>query len=279
MSAVTQSPLFGIALTVAAYSIGLWVNRRTGLSIANPNLIAIPLIILCLLLTGTPLADYQRGGEVINMLLGPATAALALSIYRQREVLRESFLPVLLGCLAGCCASVGSTLALCKVFGLDETITASLLPKSVTTPIAVELSAQRGGVAAITIVVVIFTGIAGAGQGERSAKASAEVFNRLHPRLIGSSMLTVYPDSRLYQEIQAGSWREAGEVEKYEELKTLVSHLTIPVTFAALGASNAYQFQGELPGDREALLSALDRIIRRESEDRLRSYRTNLPHL
>ena len=57
MSAVTQSPLFGIALTVAAYSIGLWVNRRTGLSIANPNLIAIPLIILCLLLTGTPLAD------------------------------------------------------------------------------------------------------------------------------------------------------------------------------------------------------------------------------
>ena len=96
MSAVTQSPLFGIALTVAAYSIGLWVNRRTGLSIANPNLIAIPLIILCLLLTGTPLADYQRGGEVINMLLGPATAALALSIYRQREVLRESFLPVLL---------------------------------------------------------------------------------------------------------------------------------------------------------------------------------------
>ena len=68
-------------------------------------------------------------------------------------------------------------------------------------------------------------------------------------------------------------------MEKYEELKTLVSHLTIPVTFAALGASNAYQFQGELPGDREALLSALDRIIRRESEDRLRSYRTNLPHL
>ena len=162
MSAVTQSPLFGIALTVAAYSIGLWVNRRTGLSIANPNLIAIPLIILCLLFTGTPLADYQRGGEVVNMLLGPATAALALSIYRQREVLRESFLPVLLGCLAGCCASVGSTLALCKVFGLDETLTASLLPKSVTTPIAVELSAQRGGVAAITIVVVIFTGIAGA---------------------------------------------------------------------------------------------------------------------
>lgn len=123
------------------------------------------------------------------------------------------------------------------------------------------------------------TGIAGAGQGARSARASAEVFNQLHPRLIGSSMLTVYPDSRLYREIQAGNWREAGEVEKYEELKALISHLDIPVTFAALGASNAYQFQGRLPEEREALLTALDGIIRRESEDRLRSYRTTLPHL
>lgn len=123
------------------------------------------------------------------------------------------------------------------------------------------------------------TGIAGAGQGARSARASAEVFNQLHPRLIGSSMLTVYPDSQLYQEIQAGNWEEAGEVEKYEELKALISHLDIPVIFAALGASNAYQFQGRLPEEREALLSALDGIIRRESEDRLRSYRTTLPHL
>lgn len=165
MTAVTQSPLFGIALTVAAYSVGLWVNRKTGLSAANPNLIAIPLVILCLVVTGTPLEDYRRGGEVINMLLGPATAALALSIYRQKEILREFFLPVLLGCFAGCCAAVGSTLALCRLFGLDDTLTASLLPKSVTTPIAVELSAQGGGVAAVTIVVVIFTGIAGAALG------------------------------------------------------------------------------------------------------------------
>lgn len=162
MNQVTSSPLFGIALSVAAFSVGLWVNRRTKLSIANPILIAIPLVIACLTLTGVPLANYQRGGEVINMLLGPATAALALSIYRQREILKENFLPVLLGCLAGCCASVGSTLALCRIFGLDQALTASLVPKSVTTPIAVELSAQGGGIAAVTIVVVIFTGICGA---------------------------------------------------------------------------------------------------------------------
>ena len=122
-------------------------------------------------------------------------------------------------------------------------------------------------------------GLPGAGRGTEGAAASAEIFNRTHPKIIGSSMLTVYPDSQLYQELQAGRWTEAGEREKYQELNTLIAHLDIPVTFAALGASNAYQFQGELPGDREALLSALDRIIRREPEERLRTYRTTLPHL
>lgn len=147
------------------------------------------------------------------------------------------------------------------------------------TPEDILVQCRRLDRAGIGYNLFYLTGVAGAGQGERNAIASAEVFNQLHPRLIGSSMLTVYPDSRLYQEIQAGNWTEAGEVEKYEELKTLVSRLDVSVTFAALGASNAYQFQGRLPEDRAALLSALDGIIRRESEDRLRSYRTALPHL
>ena len=147
------------------------------------------------------------------------------------------------------------------------------------TPEDISAQCQRLDRAGIGYNFFYLTGIAGAGEGERSAKASAEVFNRLHPRLIGSSMLTIYPDSALYREIQGGNWAEAGEIEKFQELKTLVSCLDIPVTFAALGASNAYQFQGRLPEDREALLFALDQIIRRESEDRLRSYRTALPHL
>ena len=147
------------------------------------------------------------------------------------------------------------------------------------TPEDILAQCQRLDRAGIGYNFFYLPGIAGAGQGERSAKASAEVFNRLHPRLIGSSMLTIYPDSALYREIQGGNWAEAGEIEKFQELKALVSCLDIPVTFAALGASNAYQFQGRLPEDREALLSTLDQIIRRESEDRLRSYRTALPHL
>ncbi len=121
--------------------------------------------------------------------------------------------------------------------------------------------------------------ISGAGRGEIGAKATAAVCNQLHPSLIGINMLTIYPESELYQEIQRGSWKEAGEIEKYKEIRTLLEHLTIPTQFAALGASNAFQFQGTLPEDKDALAAALDKIIETVREDDLREYRVNLRHL
>ena len=122
-------------------------------------------------------------------------------------------------------------------------------------------------------------GIAGARKGKESAVRSAEVFNQTNPRRVGSSMLTVFPESRLYQEIRAGNWTEAGEKEKLEEVRTLVERLEIPVIFAALGASNAVNMEGRLPEDRAGLLSALDKVIAQYSEADLRRYREGLPHL
>lgn len=123
------------------------------------------------------------------------------------------------------------------------------------------------------------TGISGKGHGEAGAKASAEVFNQLHPFLIGPNMLTIYPESDLYQEIQNGNWEEEGELEKYRELRTLVESLNISTYFAAMGASNAFQLRGKLPEEKETLLATLDRIISQVSEEDLRRYRDNLPHL
>ena len=123
------------------------------------------------------------------------------------------------------------------------------------------------------------TGISGKGRGEAGAKASAEVFNQLHPFLIGPNMLTIYPESDLYQEIQNGNWEEEGELEKYRELRTLVENLNISTYFAAMGASNAFQLRGKLPEEKETLLATLDRIISQVSEEDLRRYRDNLPHL
>ena len=92
-------------------------------------------------------------------------------------------------------------------------------------------------------------------------------------------MLTVYPESRLYQEIQNGNWKEESEIDKYRELQTLVKNLNISTYFAAMGASNAFQLRGRLPENKEQLLDTLDGIISGVSEKELRHYRTNLPHL
>ena len=92
-------------------------------------------------------------------------------------------------------------------------------------------------------------------------------------------MLTIYPDSELYAEIQRGNWQEEGELEKYKEVRTLIETLQIPTVFAAMGASNAYQFHGQLPKDRKKLLALLDEIIGTISEEKLQRYRRSVHHL
>ena len=123
------------------------------------------------------------------------------------------------------------------------------------------------------------TGISGAGFGELGARLTADICNKLHPTMIGANMLTVYPNSVLYQELQNGTWREENEIEKYKELWVLLNDLTIPTIFAALGASNAVQLQGTLPKDKNKLLSILDNIISSADEAELQNYRKNLRHL
>lgn len=123
------------------------------------------------------------------------------------------------------------------------------------------------------------TGISGAGRGEAGAKATAAVCNQLHPAVIGANMLTVYPDSGLYEEIKRGNWKEESETEKYREIRTLVENLNISTVFAALGASNAFQMWSELPKDKKKLLTFLDDVIENAGEEELRRYRKSVRHL
>lgn len=133
--------------------------------------------------------------------------------------------------------------------------------------------------AGISYSFFYLAGISGTGRGEAGARATADVCNQLHPVRIGVNMLTVYPESALFQEVQRGRWEEESELEKYREVRVLLENLDIPTQFAALGASNAVQFQGTLPEDRQTLAAALDRIIETAGEDALREYRVNLRHL
>lgn len=123
------------------------------------------------------------------------------------------------------------------------------------------------------------TGISGKGNGITGAKATSALINQLHPFLVGPNMLTIYPESELYQELQQGHWTEESEVEKYTEIKTLLQNLTISTTFAAMGASNLFQLYGHLPKDKDKLLSTIDKIISEVGEEKLRQYREYLPHL
>lgn len=123
------------------------------------------------------------------------------------------------------------------------------------------------------------TGIYGRGKGHTGAIETAGVFNRLHPRIIESSMLTVCPTSELYQEIQAGNWKEETEIEKLEEMKTLIENLTIDARFVTDGISNLIQVRGNLRTDKKEMVAFLNRQIAGLDESILRSYRENLSHL
>lgn len=159
--AVFSSPFFGITLSLAAYCIGVMICRRTSLAICNPLLISYLIIIPTLLLAGIPLEWYENGGDLIDMFLSPATAVLALTIYRQRELVKRHILAIAAGTVAGCVTSFTTVYAMCRLLSLDGIVTASLLPKSITTPMAIAVSQSIGGIGPLTVLAVIFTGILG----------------------------------------------------------------------------------------------------------------------
>ena len=162
IEAVLSSPLFGLGLSIAAYVVGSMIQKKTGWVLANPLMLAVAMCISVLVLLEIPYETYYAGAQVISWLLGPVTALLALGIYNQRKVLKEYFLPVLLGCFAGSATSIGSVLALCWLFGVDKAVAASLMPKSCTNPIAVPIAVAHGGLASIAACCVILAGLVGA---------------------------------------------------------------------------------------------------------------------
>ena len=161
MSELWTSPYFGIALSILAFWTGEKLQKKLKSPLCNPLLFAILVIVVILLVFRIPYDSYNKGGAVINMFLAPATACLAVSIYTKIQILKENALPIVVGCTVGSLTSMGSVYLLCKLFGLDGAMTASLLPKSITTPIAVEVCQTHGGIVPVTVIAVIFTGILG----------------------------------------------------------------------------------------------------------------------
>jgi len=162
MSAWLSHPLFGLVLTILTYQVGIQISSRVQSPFANPYLISVVSTIGILQITGITLDQYMVGGDLIGMFLPPATAVLAVSIYRQKKILQQYFWPLVIGCLAGSVASMTSVLLICRLFQVEKAVESALLAKTVTTAIAIEISRSRGGIIAVTIVAALMTGMVGA---------------------------------------------------------------------------------------------------------------------
>lgn len=159
--AVTQSVVFGVALSLIGYQIGLMIKKKVKLSIANPLLISAAVIVAVLLIFRIDYADYEKGAEYISFFLTPATVSLAVPLYRQLMLLKKYPKAILGGIGAGVLTAMGSILAMSAAFGLTHAQYVTLLPKSITTAFAMGISEKLGGAVTITVVAVIFTGIVG----------------------------------------------------------------------------------------------------------------------
>lgn len=157
-----KTPIFGILLSVVCYEIGILIQKKTKNPVLNPLLIAIIFVILVLTVFEIPKETYDLGGSYILFLLGPATVVMAVPLYRQINLLKKDWLPILVGIVAGSATSVLSVIGLAKVFGVNLEIAVSMLPKSVTTAIGMEVSKEIGGVVSLTVAVIVLTGILGA---------------------------------------------------------------------------------------------------------------------
>ncbi len=160
---LSTSPLLWLTVTFVAWLAADQLARLSGRNpLANPVLIALIIVAVLLRLTGTDYKVYFQGAQFVHFLLGPATVALSVPLYRNWPLVRRNLLPMAAALIAGSATAIASTLAIAAMFGLPHGVLASLAPKSVTAAVAMAVSEQLGGQPALTAVLVIATGIIGA---------------------------------------------------------------------------------------------------------------------
>ena len=152
---------FLLALTFIIYVASQLLQRRTGISMLNPILLSTVAIIVFLLVCDIDYDTYSKGGEFIDFWLKPAVVALGVPLYRQLESIKKQFMPILLAEVAGCIVGIASVVIVAQILGASREVVMSLASKSVTTPIAIEVTQAIGGIPALTAAVVVCTGMTG----------------------------------------------------------------------------------------------------------------------
>lgn len=160
---LAATPLLGLTLTLLAYQGGVWLQKRAGGNpLVNPVLVAVIVLVSLLTITGTDYRTYFDGAQFVHFLLGPATVALAVPLYRQWAVLKRAWPAIAAAVVLGSLTAIASAIGVAWALGASPASLASLAPKSVTTPIAMGVAEKLGGLPSLTAVLVILTGILGA---------------------------------------------------------------------------------------------------------------------
>ena len=157
-----ESLFFGMALSLMAYQIGFAIQKKWKKVFLNPLLIAVILIITFLLLTGISYETYQYGAKYLSYFLTPVTVCLAVPLYKQLQILRKNLAAIIISIVLGCLAHGAVVIAVLLAFGVDKQLLLSLLPKSISTAIALGVSSEIGGIQGITVIGVMVAGISGA---------------------------------------------------------------------------------------------------------------------
>ncbi|MGI5900987.1 MAG: LrgB family protein [Desulfitobacteriia bacterium] len=200
---ICNSVFFGAFISLAAYLVGMRLEKRFKLAVFNPLLIAIIIIIALLGVLKIDYQAYYKGAKYISYLLTPATVCLAIPLYQELEVLRNNWKAIITGIVAGVISSLGGILVLSYLFGLSHQQYVTLLPKSITTAIGIGVSQELGGIVTITVAVIIVTGILG----NMLAEITCKIFRITEPIAKGIAIGT---SSHVIGTVKA---MEMGEVE------------------------------------------------------------------
>lgn len=157
-----ENPIFLLAITFGLYFLSKLVQRKTGWVLFNPILVTIAALIIFLKVCNISYETYNNGGQFIGFWLKPTIVALGVPLYLQLEKIKKQLLPILLSQLAGCVIGVISVVLTAQLLGASKEVILSLAAKSVTTPIAMEVTKTVGGIPALTAAVVVCVGLFGA---------------------------------------------------------------------------------------------------------------------
>ncbi|MCI7359345.1 MAG: LrgB family protein [Parabacteroides sp.] len=161
MHSLVHSEIFDLALVVGTYIAATILYKKTHLSVLHPLLTSIFVIIVILEFLDIEYASFQQGSHLIHFMLGPSVVALGYVLFEQMKYLKGNVVSILTSVFVGAIVGIISVIAIGKLMGADQSLIATLQPKSVTTPIAMGISEKNGGIPSLTAVIVVAVGIFG----------------------------------------------------------------------------------------------------------------------